>query len=56
MRFNSEACYFFVNKLCFPKNPESYPIGWPAGSVFVYYSIYFRLLNSPIINTAIEMP
>jgi hypothetical protein len=24
MRFNSKACYFFVNKLCFPKNPEGY--------------------------------
>ena len=27
MLFNSKACYFFVNKLCFPKNPAGYPIG-----------------------------
>lgn len=32
MRFNSKACYFFVNKLCFPKNPAGYPNGWQAGS------------------------
>lgn len=24
MRFNSKAYYFFVNKLCFPKNPAGY--------------------------------
>lgn len=24
MRFNSKACYFFVNKHCFPKNPAGY--------------------------------
>lgn len=23
-RFNSKACYFSVNKLCFPKNPAGY--------------------------------
>jgi len=27
MRFNSKACYFFVNKLSFPKNPVGYPKG-----------------------------
>lgn len=56
MHFNSKACYFFVNELCFPKNPAAYSSEWPAGSVFVCYSTYFRLLSSPIINTAIEMP
>ena len=24
MRFNSKVYYFFVNKLCFPKNPAGY--------------------------------
>lgn len=26
MRFNSKVYYFFVNKLCFPKNPAGYPM------------------------------
>ncbi len=55
MRFNGKAYYFFVNKLCFPKNPAGYPMD-SRRVPFVYCSIHFRLLSSPIINTAIEMP
>lgn len=56
MRFNSKAYYFLVNELCFPKNPAGYLMDSQPGLSFVCYSTYFRLLNSPIINTAIEMP
>lgn len=31
MRFNSKVYYFFVNKLCFPKNPASYLMDSPPG-------------------------
>lgn len=39
-----------------PEKPGGLSDGWTAGSVFVCDSTYFRLLSSPIINTAIEMP
>ena len=55
MRFNSKACYFSVNKLCFPKNPAGYLMDGLPGP-FVCYSTYFRLFKNPIINTAIAMP
>ncbi len=56
MRFNSKACYFFVDKLCFPKTRRAIQSDGFPGPFYVCYSTYFRLLNSPIINTAIEMP
>ena len=31
MHFNSKAYYFFVNKLCFSKNPEGYLMDSPPG-------------------------
>lgn len=31
MRFNSKARYFFINKLCFPKNLEDYLVDSPPG-------------------------
>lgn len=31
MHFNSKACYFFVNILCFPKNPAGYLMDSPPG-------------------------
>lgn len=43
MRFNSKACYFFVNELCFPKNPAGYlmdslpgPFSSVAAPIFDY--------------------
>lgn len=33
MHFNSKAYYFFVNKLCFPKNPAGYLIDSPPGQI-----------------------
>ena len=56
MRFNSKACYFFVNKLCFPKNPAGYLMDGLPVPFYVCFSTYFRLFKSPIINTAIEIP
>ena len=31
MHFNSKPYYFFMNKLCFPKNPAGYRMDSPPG-------------------------
>ena len=56
MRFNSKVYYFFVNKLYFPKKPDGLSYVIVRRVPFLSCSTYFRLLDSPIINTAIEMP
>lgn len=41
MRFNSKAYCFFVNKLCFPKNPAGYLVDRPPGLFLLATALIF---------------